>query len=540
MKYLKTSLLILIFSLAIVLRFYRLGTVPPAISWDEAAVGYNAWTILNWGRDEWGIKFPLVFKSFEDYKNPIHIYASVPFIKLFGLNEFGVRASSATFGVLNVIIIYFLAKKIFKNLPAQAGDWVGIIASFILAISPYNLQFSRFNHELNFALFFFMAGLFLFLEGMERKNYFIPLAFLFFGLDLFTYQSAKVVLPAILLALIVLYFKNLWKNMNLFVTGLIIFSIFVATILKTPELLGTARLKQTIFGENEIEKTDIFIKTHNLNLGRLELTLSKYAMYFKPDFLFVSGDPNARFSIQSVGTFYKMDAPFLVIGLLVLLYGILFKRKKEYLILIIWALVAPIPGTLGGENQHSARAMFIAGSWHLIMALGVVSTLMLIKNKIARVALTICILVIFGKTTVKYLTNYYEIYPKRYAIEWQYGMKEIVDYVIKHPRYERVYMTDAFSQPYIFFLFYTKTPLWEFLSTSRYNTTKSRPSNLVASFGKYNFGLWNEIESAPDSGVLYIVNPSKYSGLMYRQYFELVSKVDYPNNTDAFFLVAAP
>ena len=95
------------------MRLYRLTSVPPSISWDEAAVGYNAFTISHWGKDEWGKIFPLVFKSFEDYKHPVHIYLTSVAVAVLGLNDFAVRLPSALFGVGNVILIYFLAQKIF-------------------------------------------------------------------------------------------------------------------------------------------------------------------------------------------------------------------------------------------------------------------------------------------------------------------------------------------------------------------------------------------------------------------------------------------
>jgi hypothetical protein len=72
--------------LAVILRFYKLGQAPPSLSWDETAVGYNAWTILHWGKDEWGKTLPLVFKSFEDDKHPVHIYFTAPTVAFFGLN----------------------------------------------------------------------------------------------------------------------------------------------------------------------------------------------------------------------------------------------------------------------------------------------------------------------------------------------------------------------------------------------------------------------------------------------------------------------
>ena len=52
--------LILILALAAFLRFYKIGQVPPSLNWDEVAIGYNAYSILKTGKDEWGVPFPLL------------------------------------------------------------------------------------------------------------------------------------------------------------------------------------------------------------------------------------------------------------------------------------------------------------------------------------------------------------------------------------------------------------------------------------------------------------------------------------------------
>src|SRR5258706_16069472 len=99
-------LLILIIVLAFALRVYKLAEAPPSISWDEAAVGYNAWTIANYGKDEYGKVFPPFFRSFGEDKNPVDIYLTAIFVKFMGLNELSIRLPVALFGVLNVYIIY--------------------------------------------------------------------------------------------------------------------------------------------------------------------------------------------------------------------------------------------------------------------------------------------------------------------------------------------------------------------------------------------------------------------------------------------------
>ena len=69
-KHLKTLIILLVFLLAFVLRVYKVTSDPPSLNWDEASIGYNAYSILKSGRDEWNKSFPLHFKSYGEYKLP--------------------------------------------------------------------------------------------------------------------------------------------------------------------------------------------------------------------------------------------------------------------------------------------------------------------------------------------------------------------------------------------------------------------------------------------------------------------------------------
>ena len=60
-------ILIITILAAFFIRFYNYNY--PPLLWDEAALGYNAYSILKTGRDEYGQYFPLIFKSFGDYGN---------------------------------------------------------------------------------------------------------------------------------------------------------------------------------------------------------------------------------------------------------------------------------------------------------------------------------------------------------------------------------------------------------------------------------------------------------------------------------------
>lgn len=521
-------LLILIVILASMLRFYKLGVIPPSISWDEAAVGVNAWTIANYGRDEYGKLFPAFFKSFGDDKHPVHIYTTALSVKILGLSEFSTRLPSAIFGILNVILIFFLARLMFSS------EVVGLFASFFLAISPYNIHFSRFNHEANFALFFFMLGLTLFYLVIKKNIKLLFVSLLSFGICFVTYHPSKVVVPLIGLVLAILYRKQLFKNKTSLLMPLLIIIVFSVLIFINPQLLGFARVNQTSLGQGDIEKTVGYHLTHNELLGRLNLVLIQYSWLVSPNYLFIHGDKNPRLSDQATGQFYIIDALFLLSGLIFLIR----KKSREGIILLAWAIFAPLPSAVAAEAPHAARAMFMMGSWHLISALGFSSLLNLIKKPILKKGVLILTGGILTVFLLVYLNHYFGEYAKKNGIDWQYGMKQIVEYVEAHPEYSQVFMTKARSQPYIFFLYYLKVPLPDYLNSVVYNRAESASYNTVSYFDRYYFEGWDPIESQPKEGFLYILTPSEYDGLRYKLLFDIKKTVYYPNQTIAYYIVS--
>src|SRR3989337_2916838 len=136
MKPLIILLPIIIFGLF--LRILRLDSRPLGFTWDEAALGYNAYSILKTGRDEHSQVLPIVFKSFGDYKPGLYIYFTTPIVKALGLTECATRLPSAIFGTLLILVVYLLTKNHF--------------ASLMLAINPWAIHFSRGAWEANLAL----------------------------------------------------------------------------------------------------------------------------------------------------------------------------------------------------------------------------------------------------------------------------------------------------------------------------------------------------------------------------------------------------
>lgn len=502
----------IILLLSLFVRVYRLDSVPPSLMWDEVSVGYNAWTIAHYLKDEWGNTLPLAFKSFEEYKMPVHIYITSMFTAILGLNEISTRLPSALFGVGNIALLFYLVRLIYKN------NLVALLAGFMLALSPFNIHFSRFNHEANFALFFLMLGLIFFMKGVEKGRWIIAAAFISFIVSAASYNAAKIVAPTLVFILLFLYANNILRRWKAFIFPLTLFVICLSVIFIHPGLSGKNRASQ-------------------VPMVSLEQGIKNYTQYFSWNYLFEKGDRNPRLSMQSGGVFYPIEAAFLLVGLV----SLLLSRQRFSYFILSWAFLAPIPGSLfggTGEIPHSGRAMFMMGSWTLVSACGFFRLISILKNKKLQLAILTIGVILVSYFATLYLNGYFNNFSNRYAIDWQYGMKQIAVHLKKNPEYENVFITDTRSQPYIFLLYYLNTPLSDFRETVEYNTKEDRSSNLVARYGRYNFGNWNKIESQPLPSTLYILTPSEYDGLRHRALFQVKEKISYPNGTDAFYLVS--
>lgn len=475
------SLIFLIILLAGVLRLYKISSVPPSLSWDEASIGYDALSIAQTGKDQWGFSFPLAFKSFGEYKYPFHIYTTALFVKLLGLNELSVRLGSALLGIFNVFLLYLFVKVLTKN------KTLALLSSLLLAVSPWNIQFSRVSWETNYTLLFFLSGLILFFKGLSRKKI-LPIIFsyLLFGLSLFTYNAAKVFIPPFLLGLNLIYFKDIRK---IGYKMIIPFAIFIALLclnIFNTNLSGLNRYNQLGFETDRVVATYAYKVSHIYKLGWIEVAFKQYLAHFSPKFLFVSGDPNPRHSTQGVGEMLVFDILFLPFGLITLLSQ-LKKDDKKIWLLLFWFLLWPLPASIAREYPHASRAMFGLGILPIISAFGIVKIVSVMPKKILPLVYLFG-LMLFVVPIYLYLNVYFTKYPSKYSQYWQYGYKEAANLIkSRYSDYDRVYFTRAYGEPQIFMLFYLHYPPRQYQTGSDVVREKVGDWIKVAAFDKFVF-----------------------------------------------------
>ncbi len=497
----------IIIILSFFLRFINLNTIPNGLSDDEAAFGYNAFSIIKTRHDEWGKYLPITtFKSFGDYKLPLYFYLTAVPVWVFGLNEFAVRFPTAIFGVFSVVATYFLVKKLFD-------EKTGLLAAFLLAISPFHIFVSRHALESAVPIFFIITGTIFFIKSFKDKRM-IYLSLFFFAFSLYIYRSTWIFVPIYLAALVILFKHELAKNLKNTILAIAIFAILATPIIIISiSTSGSSRLRQIgITSEfNMIGLVNDINYQRGICQERLPQMLCKsiynkyfavgtkyisnYVSHYSPQLLFISGSFNGEQMMSGRGFLYFIELPFIIIALLVL--GKNYK-KLESKILLPWLLIYPLASASAGFETPGRQAISMP-IWQILAAVGFfifynyITKLKLTFLKSAIIAIFSLILIYqFGKFTI----DYFIIYPQNSGKNFRYGYKKLFTYLkSQEQNYDKIVISNKIDQShqYILQLFFQQVNPSDFLNPTyvdRYFDNKGWV--VVTRIGKYNY-----VSSAP-------------------------------------------
>lgn len=181
--------------------------------------------------------------------------------------------------------------------------------------------------------------------------------------------------------------------------------------------------------------------------------IRNYFAHFTPQFLFISGAPHKQHHVQNMGELYYFQAPFLIMGLFALFY----LKNKYKGILFAWVLLSFIPVAVTQDSiPHALRTLIAVPFYQLVSALGFVFSLRwLRRSTLLKVIFFAMLIIIILISVVYYLYQYYLVYPVRYSRDWQYGYKQVVDYINNHKdNYDEIVFSRHYGEPHMFTLFY--------------------------------------------------------------------------------------
>jgi len=295
---------------AAALRLPRLSTNPPGLIPDEAMFTYDAWSILKTGRDQYGERLPLFPRSAARL-HCLYLYATVPSVAVFGLTERGARIPSVVAGLLTVALLSRLVRR-------SGGVASGLMASALLAVSPWHVLISRTGHEWCFLPAATLVTVLLVLRALEGRGARargVALGWLLAGLaagaSLYTYTPIRLSLPLVLLGLSVSFRRELWRQRRAVAAG-----IAVAMLVALPVVLSA-------LAPEGMKRLAVVSEKAEGGSGRLAGGLGRYAASFAPSFLLRGADEPQLHRLRSTGLLYGFEAALLVVGLVAVL-----RRRK--------------------------------------------------------------------------------------------------------------------------------------------------------------------------------------------------------------------
>lgn len=446
--------LLLILVLAFLIRSWNINSLP-SLNPDEAALGYNAYSLLLTGWDEHGAPWPIHFKSFGDYKPGGYVYLSLPSIKIFGLTPLAVRFPNLIFSLLSVYLLFKLI------LLLSQSESLSLLSSLVLTLSPWHIHFSRGAWESNTALFFILLGLYWFYSYIiKHKPCFLFLFPLPLIIALYTYHSARLIVPVLFFFLIVFNLKN-------FLNKKTVLSFFLAFFLIIPLIISFINIGTTRFGgvgifadRGPLSRSEELLNQHPsfnyfdrvIHNRRLLYFLSwgqKYLSHFDLNFLFLTGDDVPRSKSPEMGQLYLFELPLLILGIIFLLKS---KQKPFKQFIFSFLFISPLASSLTFQSPSSLRSLPLVIPLSILIALGLYSlkNLKLVKSLFFLLYLT---------SFIYFASAYFIHAPKRFPFAWNNGFSDIIPFIESQKyKFKNIYFTSKYDQPYILYLFFSAYP----------------------------------------------------------------------------------
>lgn len=413
--------------------------IPAGLYLDEASIGYNAVLIGQVGIDEHHVTFPVYFKAFGEYKNPIYIYAAALIIRLFGISEFHLRMTSVLFFILALVLNSVLVAKLFPR-----NNLVLVYAVASLGFLPVVFVFSRISFEVISQLTW-MTSINLLIwvvfehnvndeSAISRRNKTMAcLALgLILGTSIYTYSTARLLSFSSLLLIWILYLKHDSLNRLAYTTLAFLVALipYINFTLKNPGLV-TRRFEEISYLDNPIspfEKGQLFI--HYLS------------EYWSLKFLLFHGDANLRHSTGRGGVVYLGVFILFMVGLV---FVVITRSRRRFSVYLLLSLaLSPLAASLTFEGTPHAIRSFLMGYYILLVSCyGLNGILEYSDNRLKTTALLSISTLLLVEIT-SFLLHYYLVYPTTSASAMgSYGMTDALRFAIDQNPKQIIWLKDS-------------------------------------------------------------------------------------------------
>lgn len=352
----KNWMLFFIMLIAIVSRSILIGKIPCGVHADEAFAGYEAYSLVKYGTDSWGYTNPIYLTTWGSGMSVLESYLMIPFVMLFGLNLITIRLPQMILGIVSVLVVYLLYRRI-------ADKNKAIFAAMMITVCPWHIMMSRWGLDANLAPSFILLSMYFSLLGLSKEKYLIISA-VFWGLTLYCYALVWLFVPFFLLfslgycmkyhkIRVSKYTISAAVILLLFAVPLLLFvavNIGLISEIRTP-YISIPRLVQ--FRGDELNGTHVL--TNLKDLLRIYIKQSDY---------------NLMNAVPYFGLYYLYSLPFIIVGLYDVIRTVYYNSKQKKfgyeIFLLIWLVICTVIGLMRSMSVHRANCMNLAMLFLLI------------------------------------------------------------------------------------------------------------------------------------------------------------------------------
>lgn len=440
--------------LASLIRLTGLNQHMDTLYGDEVALGYNAYAIKETLRDEFGRFLPLQFESWGDQKNPVYIYATALVQLVTGPTIASVRLPSAIAGIFAVYLTFRLVSLL------KLGPATATLAALLLALTPWHIHISRGGYEANVALTLGLASVVMLLS--RRYSFSV----LMLVLSTYTYYTTKMFAPILLLITWGYHFdwskyKNSLRDFAKY--WLLAFVLAIPIIYLALFEGGQVRFQSiNIFVDKtvtpRVERARNFFDNPDSLLAKLSENryiyhLSDFAMYylenFSGQFLFVGGDSNVRYGLAGHGMLYFLDAPLIILGLILLYH----KNRRVWYFLVAWLLLAPLPTALVGR-AYGLRSLAMLPIPQIFAAYTLYTWYLSTKKSKIFAATYLLFTICYILGVSNWLHRYVYQYPSYGRYWYDAPMQDAITYAMERAdKYDQIIISQSYGEVSMYYAY---------------------------------------------------------------------------------------
>ena len=370
---------LIILSLGILLRVYKLYSNPSGIHIDEAGMFVDANMISNYGTDRYGNAFPVYFTNFGGGQSVMYGYITALLIKIFGYKYSLIRVPQVFFGILFIIYAYKIGKQFMSTKKS-------LLLMSLAAFCPYFIQASRIGLDCNLLLPFSTIALYYSILAINKeKNYLFLISGIIYGLTFYTYALSYIIIPLFLITTIIYLLIN--KKIRIKQILFLLIPIFIISI----PLIIFILVNYGILNEFLIFKKLPEFRNSEIGFKYLIDNILMIVSLLSHDFIKYN-------SVKYFGTIFYISIPLLIYGIIKYSKS-LKKYNLENIIFINFITIYIALLFVSDININKANAIYFSIIYIVIYGINN------IKNKKIITSYLVIFLISFISFEIYYLKN---------------------------------------------------------------------------------------------------------------------------------------